>query len=142
MPNFPKNPQLSAAPRALRIGCPPRDSLARSARIGCTLVELVLALFVFGFGALALAGASAIVLRRLTLAHVNVSSANSAASRFAMVASSRCGSLSAGSAHPLTGLAESWTVGAAGSGYSRVVVTLQFSSQPAAQVFEATVPCL
>jgi Tfp pilus assembly protein PilV len=59
--------------------------MARSNRAGCTLIEIIVALFVFTTGALALAAGSGVVARELGTNNLRAEAARVAASRLEVV---------------------------------------------------------
>lgn len=108
---------------------------------GCSLVELLVAIVVFTTGALALAGSSALVLKKLSRAHVNVASAVAVSSRFVRLAATRCSALAPGNSQPSPGLMESWTAEPVGGGRARARVTMQFEPDAHLETVHATITC-
>jgi type II secretion system protein I len=87
----------------------PRLSFGAAPARGVTLVEVLVAIVVFTIGALSLAGASAVVARRLHLAQGRSLAAHIVSSRMAWVGANRCSAATSGSQDHSAGVRESWT---------------------------------
>jgi len=83
-------------------------------RTGFTLIEIVLALLLFQFGMLALAGASAVAARDLAAANRRARAQALAEARVARLRAGRCPAPAAGSQRAPGGLEEYWRVAAHG----------------------------
>ena len=108
---------------------------------GCTVVEILVAIALFGIGVLALASSSAVVVRRLYAARANTAAAAITASRFAQIGAARCGGAASGSSTHPVGVTESWASSSAGTGLVRVHVTLLFTRSGKTSDFESVVAC-
>lgn len=83
-------------------------------RNGLTLIEVLVALFLFEFGMLALAAASAAAARELAAANIGLRAQALARDRVEQLRVTACGAPSAGGA-TTNGITETWQVRASGS---------------------------
>jgi Tfp pilus assembly protein PilV len=110
-------------------------------RIGYTLIEIVVAIFLFSVGGLALVATSAVVGRELT-----VNAARERAGRIATtrLETLRAGCRSASSGHEAFGRIESqWSVGGSGSSHLSVMESITYPARegPRTDVYRATLWC-
>ena len=84
-------------------------------RAGFTLIEALVALVLFGIGALALVATTAVAARDLGIADRHARGHAMAVDRVARLRVTACAATATGSAGHPGGLAEHWRVGAAGS---------------------------
>lgn len=110
------------------------------ARPGFTLIETVLAIFIFTVGALGLAATTAVITRSLAVAAARERSARIASARLETLRSLPCGGQSGSeSSH---GFQSAWTVAPPSSGASIVErVTYLAAGTTRTDTYSATVPC-
>jgi prepilin-type N-terminal cleavage/methylation domain-containing protein len=99
--------------------------MTRSSRRGFTLVETIFAIFIFAAGALALAAATAVVIRMLAQANLRERAARVASNRLENVRSLSCGTARSGS-ELVQGIQSSWTVAPSGA-LTAAVATVSYS---------------
>ena len=115
--------------------------MKRSARGGLTLIEVVVAILMLSVGALALAGSSAVMVRRLSLSARGAAAASVGRSRLESSFSKSCDALTAGG-EQIFGVRSDWTV--AGSPVSAEIsqrVTYPTHAGVHADDFLTSVPC-
>lgn len=112
-----------------------------SLRIGYTLIEIVVAIFLFSVGGLALVATSAIVGRELTVNAARERAGRIAATRLEML---RAGCRSAISGHEAFGRIESqWSVGGSDSSHLSVMESITYPARQGfrTDVYRGTLPC-
>lgn len=113
-------------------------------RCGFTLVELVIAAFVFAVGALALEATAVASLRRMRRAADLAFAASVARSRLETLAAARCDAVASGT-EELRGVVSSWTVGPTALASVRVVsqtVAYTLEGRPRTDTYRAMIFCL
>jgi len=112
-----------------------------SLRIGYTLIEIVVAIFLFSVGGLALVATSAIVGRELN--------ANATRERAARIAATRLETLRAGCRSAISGsekigqIESEWSVGVSDSSHLSVMESVTYPDQRVSRtnVYRGTLPC-
>ena len=115
----------------------------RPARSGFTLVELVIAAFIFAVGALALEATAAASLRRMRRSADLALATAVARSRMEKLAASRCDLLEGG-VDTIGSVVSSWTVEPSGSPLIRAVsqtVTYRLDGAQRNDAYSSLVPC-
>ena len=108
---------------------------------GFTLIELVLAVFVFAIGALGLAATTAMITRSLALAGIREHAARVATGRIETLRGLSCTSVHGGS-ESLQGIVSSWSVTPAGPRAGVVeTVTYRVSGVPRTDSYSAVLRC-
>jgi Tfp pilus assembly protein PilV len=110
-------------------------------RIGYTLIEIVVAIFLFSVGGLALVATSAAVGRELTVNAARERAGRIAATRLEML---RAGCRSAISGHEAFGRIESnWSVGGSDSSHLSVMESITYPTRqgPRTDVYRGTLWC-
>lgn len=111
------------------------------ARCGFTLIETVIAIFIFSVGALGLAATTAIVLRSLGESGARERAARVAAARLETLRSLVCGAGQAGS-EELPGLKSTWTVTpSAGSVSAQATVSYVLAGKSRTESYSTVFPC-
>jgi prepilin-type N-terminal cleavage/methylation domain-containing protein len=112
-------------------------------RSGFTLIELVIAAFIFAVGALALEATAVGSLRRMQRSADLTFAASVARSRLEALASSRCDALASGT-HEVRGVVSSWTVEPTSLVSVRAVsqtVAYTLDGRPRTDIYRSMVPC-
>jgi type II secretory pathway component PulJ len=110
-------------------------------RTGYTLIEIVVAIFLFSVGGLALVATSAIVGRELSVNAARERAARIAATRLELL---RAGCRSAVSGHETFGRIESqWSVGGSDSSHFSVTESITYPGRQGSRtdVYRGTLPC-
>jgi type II secretory pathway component PulJ len=118
-----------------------RDEMRASLRTGYTLIEIVVATFLFSVGGLALVATSAIVGRSLSVNAARERAGRIAATRLEIL---RAGCRGAVSGREKVGRIESeWSVGFSDSSHLRVLESITYPAQQGAHtdLYSGTVPC-
>jgi Tfp pilus assembly protein PilV len=111
------------------------------ARSAFTLIESVLAIFLFSVGALAFAGTTAVLLRALGESGLRERAARVASTRLETLRALPCTSPRSG-AELVQGIQSSWTVVRSGALTSAVAtVTYSVHGAPRTETYSAAVPC-
>jgi prepilin-type N-terminal cleavage/methylation domain-containing protein len=108
---------------------------------GYTLVEVMVALFVFTVGALALAASSAMVARAMATNSQRERGGRLAASRIALL-KSQCGTAVSGS-ELVHGITSAWSVARSDRGRVSITETVRYASPggPRTQTYRTTIWC-
>lgn len=112
-----------------------------SLRSGYTLIEIVVALFLFSVGCLALVATSAVIGRELTANATRERAGRIAASRLEML---RAGCRSASGGREILGRIESeWSVGFPDSSHVSLLESITYPTQRGARtdLYRVTLPC-
>ena len=108
---------------------------------GFTLIELVLAIFVFAIGALGLAATTAVITRSLAMAGIRERAARLATARIEALRGLSCASVHSGS-ESVQGLVSSWTVTPAGTRVDVVeTVTYGLNGSPRTDSYSSLFRC-
>jgi Tfp pilus assembly protein PilV len=108
---------------------PPRGAHPSVARLGISVVEVLVALMLITVGLLGVAGSSALALRSALDATRQREAIRVAANRFALVASKGCGaSVSGSSADSVRQMTEWWSVASSRNGFATMRDSLQWMS--------------
>jgi prepilin-type N-terminal cleavage/methylation domain-containing protein len=111
-------------------------------RAGYTLIEIVVAIFLFSVGGLALAATSAVVGRELNANAIREQAGRMAASRLEML---RAGCRSASGGREMMGRIESrWSVGFPDSSHVNLLESITYPTQRGARtdIYRVKLPCL
>lgn len=114
-------------------------------RVGMTLIELIIAMFVLSVGLLALAGVASTVGRQINSASLQTRAAMAVQSRFDLLTSIDCTTLaSAGTetdtATPFPGIAEVWVI-EDGPDSKRLSDTVRLRGRTNPLVYTTVIPC-
>jgi len=120
-----------------------RRKICRGPPGAFTLIEVVVALVLFGFGMLALEGAALLIVRQARDARVQTLATTLAGSRLELLSHAACAAIAPGT-HEERGIRLEWSPGEILLGRARVVKqTARFSRRGSAHVesYIAAVPC-
>ena len=110
-------------------------------RAGLTLIEVVIAILILSVGALALAGSSAVMVRRLSDSARNSVGASVGRSRIESSLAAPCSALTGGS-EQILGVRSDWSVaGAQNSADIKLRVTYPARRGPHSEDFISSAPC-
>jgi prepilin-type N-terminal cleavage/methylation domain-containing protein len=112
-----------------------------TARVGFSLIEVVIAILILSVGALALAGSSAVMVRRLSDSARTAAGASVARSRIESSLAAPCSALTAGS-EQILGIHSEWSVaGAQNSADIKQRVTYAARHGPHSEYFISSATC-